>query len=128
MKASQTPSLFVPDSKKPHQDPEKITKQIEEEMKLSAPSDEIFDQLKIHYSKIRSRVIESTKKFRYSQYRLRLSPDQDSRSRDIRKFIQEVVRRQAVGCSINLGVGALLVENVNGAPMYRHWHPSQSNR
>ena len=120
--------MFVSNSKKPHEDPVKITPKIEEEMRLSAPSDDIFNQLKIHYSKIRTRVIESSKVFRFSQYRLRLSPNRDQRTEEIRNFIHEVVERQAVGCRINLGVGAILAENVGGVPVYRHWHPCESNR
>ena len=82
-----------------------MSAEIEKQLRESAPSPDIFEQLKIHYSKIRSRTIESTKKFRFSQYRLRLGPNPETRTQEIREYIREILNRQAVGCRVNIGTG-----------------------
>ena len=105
IKASPKPHLFISNTKKPSQDPVEINEEIEAELMATATSPATFEQLKIHYSSIRSRVIESTKKFRFSSYRLRLGPNPESRTEDIRSYIREVMRRQAVGCRVNIGIG-----------------------
>ena len=108
MKSSRKPHLFLSNSKKPTQDPREMTKEIEEQLRKTATSEETFEQLKLHYSKIRSKIIESSKKFRYSSYRLRLGPNPETRTDELRLYIREVMRRQAVGCRVNIGTGNLI--------------------
>ena len=96
MRASKKPRLFVPGTRRPPEDPVFITEDIEHELRLSAPSNDIFLELKKIYSKIRSRNIESTKVFRVSCYRLRLPPNGKDRTSAIRSHISRVVDRQVI--------------------------------
>ena len=125
---SKTPDLFNKNVRLPIVDPIQPTPEVLEELKESASSDEVYDQLIRFYPKIRTRVIESTRTFTFSNYRLRLPPDNESRNRSIKDFLEKVIDRQSVGASFNIGTGAILAEREpNGTITYRHWHGNPSN-
>ena len=69
VRSSKKPRLFISSVNRPVEDPIFLTTSIENELRLSAPSEKIFDELKRHYGKIRSRNLESSKVYRVSHYR-----------------------------------------------------------
>lgn len=126
--SSSTPQLFMKNVRLPTPDPFSPTDDILEELRETAPSKEVFKELVRFYPKIRTRIIESTKTFRYSDYRLRLPADNESRTSEIKDFIEKVIDRQSVGASFNIGTGAILNEKEpDGSISYRHWHSNPTN-